>query len=57
MYTTSSLVKTMEMILGLPPMTQYDQRATPMFSTFTTKPDFTPYVSISAQVDIQAKTR
>ena len=28
-YTTASMVRTMEMILGLPPMTQYDQNADP----------------------------
>jgi hypothetical protein len=55
MYTTSSLVKTMELILGLPPMTQFDQRATPMFASFTTKPDFSPIETLSAEVDLEAK--
>ena len=30
-YTTASMVRTMELILGLPPLTQYDAGATPMF--------------------------
>jgi hypothetical protein len=55
MYSTSSMVKTMELILGLPPMTQYDQRATPMFATFTSKPDLSTFQALEAQVDIQAK--
>ncbi len=55
MYSTSSLIKTMELILGLPPMTQYDQRATPMFASFTSKPDFSSYQAVEAQVDLQAK--
>ena len=34
LYTTASFVRTMELILGLPPMTQYDAGATPMFNSF-----------------------
>jgi YVTN family beta-propeller protein len=55
MYSTASFVRTMELILGLPPMTQFDQRATPLFASFTTTPDFTPYDAITEQVDLQAK--
>ena len=43
MYTTSSMLRTMELILGLPPMSQYDAAATPMFNSFTGKADLTPY--------------
>ncbi|MEJ7673459.1 MAG: alkaline phosphatase family protein [Chitinophagaceae bacterium] len=35
MYSTSSMLRTMELILGLPPMSQYDAAATPMFKSFT----------------------
>jgi len=42
-YTTASMVRTIELILGLPPMTQYDAGATPMFNTFTRTPLETPY--------------
>jgi YVTN family beta-propeller protein len=55
MYTTASFVRTMELILGLPPMTQFDQRATPLFASFTTTPDFAPYDRVSEMVDLQAK--
>jgi YVTN family beta-propeller protein len=34
LYTTASLVRTMELILGLPPLTQFDAGATPMFNCF-----------------------
>jgi len=44
----------MEIILGLPPMTQFDEKATPMYRSFTTKPDFTPYTSLAATTDIGA---
>src|SRR6185295_10587711 len=34
LYTTASMIRTMELILGLPPLTQYDAGATPMFTCF-----------------------
>lgn len=34
MYSTSSLLRTIELILGLPPMSQYDAAATPMWRCF-----------------------
>ena len=54
-YTTASMLRTMEMILGLPPMTQYDQGATPMLSCFTATPDLTAWANISPKVDLEAK--
>jgi hypothetical protein len=42
-YNTTSIVRTVEQILGLPPMNQFDASATPMFDCFTDKPDFTPF--------------
>ncbi|HEX4349351.1 MAG TPA: bifunctional YncE family protein/alkaline phosphatase family protein, partial [Verrucomicrobiae bacterium] len=42
-YNQTSLLRTMELILGLPPMNQMDATATPMFDCFTNTPDFTPY--------------
>jgi DNA-binding beta-propeller fold protein YncE len=42
-YNTTSLLRTAELILGIPPMTQMDATATPMFDCFTATPDFTPY--------------
>ncbi len=50
MYSTSSMVRTMELILGLPPMSQYDAAATPMFNSFGTKTDLTPYTAREANV-------
>ena len=35
LYSTSSLLRTIELILGLPPMTQYDAAATPMWRSFS----------------------
>jgi hypothetical protein len=45
-YNQTSLIRTMELILGLPPMNQMDATATPMFDCFTNTPDFTPYTSV-----------
>lgn len=42
-YTQLNVVRTIEQILGLPPMTQMDLAAEPMYSAFTNKPNFTPY--------------
>jgi YVTN family beta-propeller protein len=42
-YSTVSMVRTIELILGLPPLSQYDAAARPMFASFTDKPDLRPY--------------
>lgn len=55
MYSTVSFVRTMEMILHLPPMTQYDQDATPTYNSFTANADFTPFNLLSAGVDVEAR--
>ena len=52
MYSTSSVLKTMELILGLPPMTQYDLAATPILNAFTNQPDFSPYSVIKPQQNL-----
>jgi YVTN family beta-propeller protein len=55
MYSTSSMVKTMELILGLPPMTQFDAAATPMEFSFTDVPAFDPIDNITPQIDLMTK--
>jgi hypothetical protein len=45
-YNQTSLLRTIELILGLPPMNQMDATATPMFDCFTNTPDFTPFVAV-----------
>ena len=42
-YDMMSVLKTLELTLGMKPMTQLDAAATPMFNIFTTKPNFAPY--------------
>jgi YVTN family beta-propeller protein len=52
MYTTSGMLRTMELILGIPPMSQYDAAATPMFNSFTNKADLTPFKHRPATYDL-----
>jgi YVTN family beta-propeller protein len=42
-YNQNSILRTIELILGLPPMTQFDLIAMPMTDCFTDKPDYSPY--------------
>jgi YVTN family beta-propeller protein len=49
-YNTTSLIRTIEQILGLPPMNQFDASATPMSDCFTDQPDFTPFTTVANNV-------
>lgn len=51
-YNTTSILRTMEQILGLPPMNQFDASATPMFDCFQDEPDLTPFESVPANVPL-----
>jgi YVTN family beta-propeller protein len=55
LYTTSSMLRTMELLLGLPPMTQYDAAAMPMYAAFGDRPDPTPFAHVAPLVDVNAK--
>ncbi len=46
LYTTSGVLRTMELILGLPPMSQYDAAASPMYGAFQATPTLAPYTSL-----------
>jgi len=51
-YSTSSMVRTIELILGMSPMSQYDAAATPMWRSFNKTSNTQPFRSIVAKVDI-----
>ncbi|TNC23543.1 bifunctional YncE family protein/alkaline phosphatase family protein [Amycolatopsis alkalitolerans] len=53
-YNTASMLRTMELILGIKPLTQFDAFATPMVGAFTNKPDFTPYTAVKPTTDLTA---
>ncbi len=51
-YNHTSILRTLELILGLPPMNQMDGTATPMFDCFTTTADLTPYDAVPNEVPL-----
>ncbi|HZT31513.1 MAG TPA: alkaline phosphatase family protein [Bryobacteraceae bacterium] len=55
LYTTSSMLRTIELLLGLPPMTQYDAAAPPMYASFRTAPDLGGYTAVAPRLDVQEK--
>ncbi len=55
MYSTSSALRTMELILGLPPMSQYDAAAEPLWRCFNKTANHPPFKSIPNRVDLNLK--
>jgi YVTN family beta-propeller protein len=49
-YNTTSILRTIEQILGIPPMNQFDAAAVPMADCFTDTPDLTPYAALPVDV-------
>jgi len=52
LYSTTSMLRTMELILGLQPMTQFDAAAAPMFNAFQGKPDLHWYRAEASRTDL-----
>ena len=46
------MIRTIELILGLAPLSQFDAAARPMFASFTAKPDLTPYSPEPPRIDL-----
>ena len=57
LYSTSSMVRSIELLLGLPPMSQYDAAAMPMYSSFGTEAQTTPFTVIPPRIDVNAKNK
>ncbi len=55
MYSTSSMLRTMELILGMPPMTQYDAAAESMWRGFSNTPDMTGFTALASNIDLTEK--
>lgn len=55
MYSTSSMLRTMELILGLPPMSQFDAAAEPMWRCFSTVPNIAPFTVRPINIDLDTK--
>jgi hypothetical protein len=55
LYSTSSVLRTIELILGLTPMSQYDAAATPLYNAFTGTPNMAPYQRLMPRVPTDEK--
>jgi YVTN family beta-propeller protein len=51
-YTQPSMVRTIEQILGLPPMNIQDAIANPMTNCFNSRPDKTPYIAVPNNIPL-----
>jgi hypothetical protein len=56
-YTQPSLVRTIEQILGLPPMNIQDAIANPMTNCFLPVPDMTPYIAVPNKIPLDEMNR
>jgi len=54
-YSSSSILRTIELILGLAPLSQFDAAATPLYASFTATPDLTPYTHRPANIDLEER--
>jgi hypothetical protein len=55
MYNTTSILRTMELILGLRPMTHFDAGAVPMWAAFSAKADLTPYEAVQPETPLDTR--
>ena len=51
-YSQISMFRTIENILGIPPLNQFDLAAIPMFDCFTNKPDFSPFTALPNNIPL-----
>ena len=52
-YNHTSILRTIELMLGLPPLNQMDATATPMFDCFTNTPDLTPFTALVNNIPLE----
>ena len=55
MYNTASMLRTMEFLLGLKPMTHFDAGARPMTAAFQSQPDPAPYAAEKPRISLEEK--
>ncbi len=51
-YSQINVLRTIEQILGLPPLNQYDMVASPMYTAFTNTPNFEPWNHVPNQIPL-----
>ncbi len=49
-YSEANIHSTIQHILGMPPLTIYDEMAQPMWDLFTNEPDFTPFDAVEVEL-------
>ncbi len=54
-YTTASLLRTVELILGMQPLSTYDAMALPLYAAFGTAADLRPYDAIPSKINMDAR--
>lgn len=54
LYSTASMLRTMELILGVQPMSQFDAAARPMYNAFQAKPNLATYTHLLPDTDLNA---
>jgi hypothetical protein len=52
MYNQTSILRTIELIVGLRPLTHFDAAATPMFARFSRQPNAKPYSAIPPRISL-----
>src|SRR5262249_42426265 len=51
-YDVAAMYRTIELLLGVPPMNLYDGHAAAMYDVFTAEPDYTPYTFVPRKVPL-----
>ena len=54
-YSQASVLRTIETLLGLPPLSTYDAGAPPLNAAFSARPDLRPYDTLPEQIDLHAR--
>ena len=54
-YTTAGVLHTIEILLGMRPLSIYDQTALPLYAAFDTHADMRPFVSVRPSINMAAR--
>jgi YVTN family beta-propeller protein len=54
-YSTVSVLRTIELMLGMAPLTNYDAMAVPLYAAFSNTPNLRPYTAIPPKIDVRAR--
>ncbi|MBI1787922.1 MAG: bifunctional YncE family protein/alkaline phosphatase family protein [Acidobacteria bacterium] len=55
MYNTTSMLRSMELILGMHPMTSFDAGSRPMWAAFQSRPDPAPYTAEKPRISLEER--